>query len=223
LILSGYDVDTITALSNKWELQDTSRCHSIVEQAKVLQKNQRFVDEFETVFGFGGVAPLFPYPTGEDRERVCWMTCVAGDVRNDEAAVELDWQNFQKRQWWIRWVRRLHVQNLLHPWLIVVIIGHILRGLGVRNPELGFRIRTERLINRKAACTESGYCGLVPGIAQLGDKIILAKGGKLPLVLRRVGTKWEFIGDSYIHGFMSGERWNREVAKGGECEDIVLV
>lgn len=60
-------------------------------------------------------------------------------------------------------------------------------------------------------------------MTEVGDRIILAKGGKLPLVLRPKGKHWELIGDCYIHGYMDGSRWEVEVEKGVECKDIVLV
>jgi hypothetical protein len=47
--------------------------------------------------------------------------------------------------------------------------------------------------------------GLVPDTAQNGDIIGILVGCALPLVLRRVEDHFVVIGESYVHGFMSGE------------------
>ena len=53
---------------------------------------------------------------------------------------------------------------------------------------------------------------------EVGDEVWIAKGGKMPLVLRRTGAasqdngtiialvpEFEFVGDCYVHGIMGGE------------------
>lgn len=71
------------------------------------------------------------------------------------------------------------------------------------------------------------YLGLVPGICEQEDVVVLCKGVKVPLVLRRkvggenevgVTEEWELIGDCYVHGVMKGEVWDES-----RCQDLWLV
>jgi hypothetical protein len=67
--------------------------------------------------------------------------------------------------------------------------------------------------------SERGYVALVPGKARLGDVIVLLEGGIVPFILRpREDSRWELIGEAYVHGIMRGEAWDE---KG--CEEIRLV
>lgn len=220
LKLSGYVVDEVKTLTNYWDVPDTTGYSSLLRQAQVLQKNQAMVDEFELVLG---MESKVRYPTVQEREEVFWQTCVVGDYPVSKEDTKLQWDNFQKRQYWLRWISRLHLQRFILIWLLPVVIGHILRAFGIPNPEIGFRASTERLINRKAMATRDGYVGLAPLIAEVGDVIALAEGGKLPLLLRKKGDDWEFIGDCYVHGYMRGERWEKAMQEETKRKEIVLV
>jgi hypothetical protein len=65
------------------------------------------------------------------------------------------------------------------------------------------------------------YYALVPSISQLGDYVVLVGGVTTPLILRKTGegtaATWEFIGDTYVHGIMKGELWEK---RKGDCEDM---
>ena len=221
LELSGYTVDRIVRVTNEWIVQDTTGYSSISKQARILQKNQGFVHEWETVLGYFSGAP---YPSGEkSRTEVLWQTCVAGVFPTGKDEARKSYHKFEGRQYWLRMIQTLHLSSFILPWLIVVLIGHFLRTIGIPNPEIPFRSLTSGMINRKAMETVEGYVGLVPRLAEVGDYIVLAKGGRLPLVLRPKGKEWEFIGDCYVHGMMDGELWDEEEGKKGRCEKIVLV
>lgn len=66
---------------------------------------------------------------------------------------------------------------------------------------------------RKFSVTEKGYIGLVPGNAEVGDKIFIPLGSTVPFVIREgegeQGT-FELLGDAYIHGIMDGEEMEKE-------------
>jgi hypothetical protein len=67
------------------------------------------------------------------------------------------------------------------------------------------------------ATTVQGYIALTPPGAQLGDKIGLFKGGKVPLILRNDGFSCQLIGECYVHGFIHGEAFREE-----ECTPIMI-
>jgi hypothetical protein len=85
---------------------------------------------------------------------------------------------------------------------------------------------------RQFIITRTGYIGFAPEACQVGDKVMLMPGGKVPYVLRRVEGQWigpkdaetlptplySFIGDAYIHGVMDGEAYDTE-----KLEAIALI
>lgn len=59
---------------------------------------------------------------------------------------------------------------------------------------------------------------LLPAEAEVGDLIILACGGRVPLVVRADGDGYhEFVGEAYIHGVMDGEAFEED-----KCHDIKI-
>lgn len=76
---------------------------------------------------------------------------------------------------------------------------------------------------RRFAVTQNGYIGLIPSYADVGDEIWVLVGGQVLYVLRDKGRwdtrSWgrihEFLGESYLHGFMDGEagQLNRSVER----------
>lgn len=112
----------------------------------------------------------------------------------------------------------LHLHNFFWVWMLVALVGHILRLFGIENLELAFRSKVAGMTNRRAMKTSKRYVGMVPGIAEAGDYIVLLNGGELPFVIRQQGPEWELIGNCYVHGITSGEAWDEE-----KCESMWLV
>lgn len=83
---------------------------------------------------------------------------------------------------------------------------------------------------RSFALTEQGHIGWIPEQSQVGDRVVLLAGGKVPYILRPVESdstvdleintttmeeaqtiaEYTFIGDAYFHGIVQGERWDEE-------------
>jgi len=81
-----------------------------------------------------------------------------------------------------------------------------------------FQFRVRRTItHRRMMRTDKGYLGLVPALAQTGDRIVLLKGLNVPALVRSKGETWELVGDCYVHGMMNGEAFRSE-----RCEHIWL-
>jgi hypothetical protein len=76
------------------------------------------------------------------------------------------------------------------------------------------------------AVLESGKLGLVPLVARAGDWCCVLPGVPVPMILRKEGSDqktYRFIGESYVHGVMSGEVM--ALVEKGEMEDgtVILV
>lgn len=63
--------------------------------------------------------------------------------------------------------------------------------------------------DRRLYRTHNGYVGSGPFSTRPGDVVIIAADGRIPLVLRPVGSpedlKFQLLGDTYVHGIMHGE------------------
>jgi hypothetical protein len=55
------------------------------------------------------------------------------------------------------------------------------------------------------AFTSSGYAGLLPPLAQIGDFVGVIKGFSLPVVLQKSGNGYSFVGPCHRPGYMKGE------------------
>lgn len=74
----------------------------------------------------------------------------------------------------------------------------------------------ECAIERRFGWCENEWLCLLPEGAQKDDRVVLAEGGKVPLVLRPDGDGYYmFVGEAYIHGIMDGEAFRPEL-----CQDI---
>lgn len=72
----------------------------------------------------------------------------------------------------------------------------------------GFLRRLESTVSgRRLFTTTRGYIGIANDFVRKGDKICLLAGGRMPVVLRPTGDSHRFLGESYVHGMMLGERW----------------
>ena len=106
--------------------------------------------------------------------------------------------------------------------------------------EQGWDSRFSNAINRvlRLRClvrTQKGYLGLVPDSSRVGDSVCLLQGASIPFILRLVDPKeeegtgenleskerWKVVGESYVHGVMQGEVW--EKVKEEDIVDIDLV
>ncbi|KAK4446497.1 heterokaryon incompatibility protein-domain-containing protein [Podospora aff. communis PSN243] len=65
--------------------------------------------------------------------------------------------------------------------------------------------------------------GLGPGVAEVGDWVVVVEGGRVPFVVRKVEgeeERWRLVGECYVHGMMDGEVAQVE---GVKAESMVLV
>ena len=53
--------------------------------------------------------------------------------------------------------------------------------------------------------TESGKMGIGPSASKVGDSVALLSSGGVPYIIRRDGDNWLMVGESHVHGVMSGE------------------
>jgi hypothetical protein len=59
--------------------------------------------------------------------------------------------------------------------------------------------------NRRLVILSNNYIGLAPATTQIGDVVCVFSGAMCPMVLRRAGNTYKFVGTCYVHGIMDGE------------------
>ncbi|KAH7371808.1 hypothetical protein BKA64DRAFT_715299 [Cadophora sp. MPI-SDFR-AT-0126] len=57
---------------------------------------------------------------------------------------------------------------------------------------------------RRLVLTSMGYLCLAPVQSEVGDKIVVLVGGKVPYMLRKTGEGFEIVGECYVYGIMDG-------------------
>jgi hypothetical protein len=72
--------------------------------------------------------------------------------------------------------------------------------------------------HRRLGRAANGWLCLLPQETKVGDVIILARGGRVPLVIRwNEKAYYTFVGEAYIHGIMDGEAFDES-----KCVDIEI-
>jgi hypothetical protein len=212
----GWMIDEIAEVSELLEpKEDHMISYNIWKFASELIRNQRVLFDFEQVAVAGN--NLVGYPTGESLLDAYWNTLLGGITYGDPDGMKaLFWDWYQG----ILPFRMLQLFHLDRVWLVtlylffrgiwrtifwVLSLSNPLDGNPMKSPFLQFATLTS---HRRMMRSSLGLIGLAPPLAKAGDKVVLAKGGKLPLVLRQRGEAWEFIGDSYVHAVMDGKLWD---------------
>lgn len=81
-------------------------------------------------------------------------------------------------------------------------------------------LRNSSMVDNKFCIMTSGGMAMVHGEVEVGDRIFIARGASVPLVIRAIGsgsterhqigkgnvdTPFELVGGAYLHGAMDGE------------------
>ena len=61
------------------------------------------------------------------------------------------------------------------------------------------------LLHRNLIISERGYIGLGPIVTRKSDMICILYGCSVPVILRKVGDHYLFIGECYVQGLMDGQ------------------
>ncbi|PQE21336.1 Heterokaryon incompatibility protein [Rutstroemia sp. NJR-2017a WRK4] len=191
---------------------------------KSLDKDCRAImSVFHTLFTWEQfAASQKPTNEGIEPEDVYWHTLCGGTYKNlDPVKTKVIFEHWYNVLEPLRsFVRNFRWISRIFPWIgIAVYMRATWETYGDFWP---FIVASQ---HRRMGRTENGWLGMMPGHAKVGDVVILASGGRVPLVMRKKETEVDgvqekralFIGEAYIQGIMDGEMWDEQ-----RCEDIEI-
>src|SRR5438045_9579091 len=149
-----------------------------------------------------------------------WQTFLAGCYPSEMAQKRALFRNMFLYQNVIRSVDRLCVlaPHYIFHFVTCLLITFVMDHMGWLDLASTTQWDYSASTDRRIIMTEDGWMGLAPAITEPRDTIVIVKGGDIPLVLRRKGHSWEFIGEIYVHGIMHGEAFDEDA-----CQSIWLV
>lgn len=228
LLLSGYIFDTITAAGPIFtgvHLPHTvTNLRSIIKSyTYTLKSFLRARHVFLSWESLAGARSPEPYaPTSEPMLLAYFHTVSAGTFP-DSKAVQLELYLWDKINCftpsylsWLSWWK-----GPLMDFFTLMYSAKLFLWYALSNkPLLKFELQARYTLNRRMVRTERGYFGLAAAETQEGDQIVLCKGSRVPLVMRRGGDagEWRLVGDCYVHGIMDGEGFEE-----GSCGVVVVI
>lgn len=212
LIVQGQIIDEISEVGMIYSGYEKSELRSLFSYFPL------FCDEVRVLSNWKNIAQV---PRGEDYFNGEKMVAVYQQVINGGLNPDNPSKPNSDIETCIRFFNRLHVLRLDYfEWIyksmmVLLLLAMALLALiknlfGYRQSEqtLGDNdlLRTYRRIFR----TKSGYVGLGHKEVKVDDYVVLVKGAKIPLVLRKKDGKWEANGDCYLHGVMYGKAFGED-------------
>jgi hypothetical protein len=145
------------------------------------------------------------YPSGISRFKAFILLWVGGldGIKASPSACDLQLDSKLFQSYEVIFFRRV-VQQLHRS-----VFGReeIARGLVVSNGHQELYAARSRQLRYGMRCfhTERGYIGFGPLATEVGDVVCILEGHKAPVLLRRRGSHYIFVGDCDVVGIMNGE------------------
>ena len=155
----------------------------------------------------------------EDHLTLYWQTLCTGTYDNTEAGISERCRKIATQKMFYGWRASLKPIYDLHRWKadrklrVIGLVSYIVKTYREFSEFARF---LDCCYGRRLGRAANGYLCLAPEDAKVGDKVILAKGGRVPLVVRQDSGDsgyWRFVGEAYVHGIMDGEVWEEDMYK----------
>jgi len=94
--------------------------------------------------------------------------------------------------------------------------------LGGPTDDIAEALNTVRanVLHRKLIISDGGYTGLGPNVARKSDMICVLYECSVPVIIRKVGDHYLFIGECYVQGLMDGQAL--ELLKQGKVREVMF-
>jgi Heterokaryon incompatibility protein (HET) len=228
LLLSGYVFDTITSAGPIFT--GVRLPHTVTNLRSIIRNYTHTLKSFlrarHVFLSWESIAcarsPQPYIPTGQSMLPVYFHTVSAGTYP-DSKAIQLELYLWDKincftpsyLSWLSLW------KGPLMDFFTLIYSAKLFLWYALSNkPLLKFELQARYTLNRRMIRTEKGYIGLAAAEVRESDRIVLCKGSRVPLVMRRYGNadEWRLVGDCYVHGVMEGEGFEE-----GKCGELVVI
>lgn len=212
--LSGHVLDTVIEVG-EIHSHHTEGDLSMFGRLARIPKEQAVLNRWEKIGKSRSGNEYFA--TGEDLLDVYWQILIAGQTTDGHATIRDEFHRWDG----VRSLFRPGWQQLRAWGSLISKLPRLYSNMSTAGDEVAkimrFRERMTAATNRRFFRTEAGYLGIGPQLLRKGDKIVLVKGGMVPLVLRLpvAQARWELIGDAYVHGVMTGAAFDVD-----RCETV---
>lgn len=205
----------------------SDKCHPEGFEGKIDLED--FANTFRTLFAWerfsrahvpASIRGTEPTKQADNLSDLYWQTLCAGTYQ--EGSVEKTKALFEE------WLQRLQLIRSLfekHPQAVErmpsLVLDSYLRTFWEGYSPFWAYIACA--IGRRMGLAANGWLCLLPGGAEVGDRIILARGGRVPLVIRSLAGDDEcfsFVGEAYIHGIMDGDSMRKSARISGSARQI---
>ncbi|KAI1435777.1 heterokaryon incompatibility protein-domain-containing protein [Xylaria sp. CBS 124048] len=230
LVVEGHIVDTVAtispALDGKLEDESEERWAQYANQHSgqsffqipglIIQILVRVATFAESLLGWEELAFANPArPTRAEQE--CHIRVLLSDrmFQNVDVSIAIYQREWSPLLGWLRWLTPLKMLGARPgaPTPYNLIAGVVLLvGLTLSRTK-SHLVTIARAMESRMARTDAGRLAKLPGAARIGDKIILLKGSKYPVVVRPTMQRWEFVGCCFVDGIMYGEAWHSELVR----------
>jgi hypothetical protein len=68
------------------------------------------------------------------------------------------------------------------------------------------------ILRKRLFVTKTGLIGMAPPNLAAGDQLVVFYGGRVPFLVRSVGEHYEFVEETYVHGYIYGKAIDEERA-----------
>jgi hypothetical protein len=162
---------------------------------------------FSTLFAWERFAiSQTPTNLGGTSDTVYWQTLCAGTYKNGSVEeTRMLFEKWSKLLQPLRWFMKTYPKFAAkHPFIWFFLFQKATwRSYGEFWPYISCSYY------RRLGSASNGWLCLLPQETEVGDLIILARGGRVPLVIRpNAKGYYTFVGEAYIHGIMDGEAFN---------------
>jgi hypothetical protein len=86
------------------------------------------------------------------------------------------------------------------------------RGDTTQQAEAWIEALQRSTLRKRFFVTEKGLIGMAPPNLAAGDQLVVLYGGRVPFLVRSVGKHYEFVEETYVHGYMFGRAVDDERA-----------
>lgn len=220
--MEGFLVDEVAEIG---AVARTRYFPKISHMYQLFAQGMDVLNELKNWEGIAQIGSKSRYVTGEKRFNAYWQTLCAGHLPLGFKSAIRDprWKYYLVSRsmrpivrFLVHFSPKTEKTTALHCFFYALfqVFWRITGLTPTKFQRIGFPPESRLSNHRRMIRTTKGYIGLMPQCTQVGDCIGIFKGVKMPLVVRKDGSHYVIIGESYVHGMMKGEVWNeKEVHK----------